>query len=71
MSILGHVMRKEGLGNLAVTVKVCGGRGRQRTALIKSLSTWTGVSEREMLDKAKNRTLWRSMTAYVLQGHGT
>ena len=73
LSFLGHVMRKEGLENLAVTGKVCGkrGRGRQRIAFMKSLSTWTGVSEREMLEKAKNRTLWRSMTACVFQGHGT
>ena len=73
LSFLGHVMRKDGLENPALTGKVSGkrGKGRRRTTFIKSLSTWTGISKLEILEKTRDRILWKSIAANVLQGYGT
>ncbi|XP_042883267.1 uncharacterized protein LOC122260182 [Penaeus japonicus] len=83
LEFVGHIMRKNKYENLALTGRIEGkrSRGRQRITYLNSLSTWMAgqipESERsrvmglEMLKTSKNRELWRSMTAYILNGHGT
>jgi len=77
LKFLGHVMRKGGLENLALTGKVEGkrSRGRRRVTWMSSLKKWLegkGVQdqETELLKKANNRTAWHTMIAKVL-GYGT
>ena len=72
LSFLGHVMRKEGLENLALTGRVEGkrGRGRRRQNWMLSLKNWLeeqGVihEEAELLKLTKNRELWRVLIAKV------
>ena len=76
MKFLGHVMRKEGLENLALTGKIDGkrSRGRRRVMWLSSLKKWLegkGVehTETELLKKANNRNLWHTMIANVF-GYG-
>ena len=77
LNFLGHVMRKGGLENLAMTGKVEGkrSRGRKRVTWMSSLKKWLegkGVQdqETELLEKANNRTLWHIMIAKVSE-YGT
>ena len=65
MRFLGHVIRKDGLENLALTGKTEGkrGRGRKRRLWMTSLNAW--IAERairhravELIKKARNRDLW-------------
>ena len=77
MRFIGHVIRKEGLENLALTGMIEGkrGRGRKRMLWMTSLNAW--IAERsirhqevELIEKARNRELWHAMIAYV-SGYGT
>ena len=60
MRFLGHLMRKDGLENLALTGKIEGKRSRGR-----KWSLWMALFE-----KAKDRELWKSMIAHII-GYGT
>ena len=73
LSFLGHVIRKEGLEELALTGKVQGrkGRGRPRGTYMKSMAAYTNKSVVQLLRAAKDRDLWKNMTANVLREHGT
>ena len=72
MRFLGHVIRKDGLENLALTGKIEGrrGRGRKRTLWMTSLNAWIaerGIrhQEKELIKKARNRELWHAMITHV------
>ena len=76
MRFLGHVIRKDGLENLALTGNIEGKRGRRRkrTLWMTSLNAWIpekGIrhQEMELIKKATNRELWHAMIAYV-SGYG-
>ena len=83
LEFLGHVMRKEGLEELILNGKIQGtrGRGRPRQTYMESLCNWmrTQLPENEVasmtvlniLRATKDRHQWRTMIAYVLNGHGT
>ena len=73
LSFLGHVMRKEGLEELALTGMINGkrGRGRPRMMYLRSIAEWTAKSEQDLLRTSKDRKRWKSMIADVLGGHGT
>ena len=77
MRFLGHVIRKDGLENLALTGKIEGknGRGRKRMLWMTSLNAW--IAERgirhqevELIKRARNRELWHAMIAHG-SGYGT
>ena len=77
MRFLGHVIRKDGLENLALTGKIEGKRGRGKTRMLwmTSLNAWIverGIRhhEVELIKKARNRELWHAMIAHV-SGYGT
>lgn len=73
MSFFGHIMRKEGLENLAVTGRVEGkrSRGRQRTTYVDRLrERLTNESNVDLLRATRDKTLWKSMVAYA-EMHGT
>ena len=77
LRFLGHLTRKGGLENLSLTGKFKGkrSRGRRRVTLMDSLNKWLeeiGVEERglQLMEKAKNRELWKIMIAKVCR-YGT
>ena len=77
MDFLGHIIRKDGLENLAMTGKIEGkrSRGRRRVTWMSSVKGWLqerGVKhqEVELIERTRNRKLWHDMIAYV-QGYGT
>eukprot|EP00795_Rhopilema_esculentum_P010718 gene10718-biopygen13199 len=72
MRFLGHVPRKEGLENLALTGKIEGkrSRGRQRILWMNSLAGWIQtngitIKETNLIHMTRNRELWQSMIAKV------
>ena len=67
----GHMMRRGGLENLAITGKIerKKGRGRPRVGYVKALSTWANVEAKELMKTAKSRVEWRAMTANALKEH--
>ena len=76
---LGHVIRKDGLENLALTGKIEGKRSRGRKRMLwmttSSLNAWIaerGIRQQEveLIQKARNRELWHAMIAHV-SGYGT
>ena len=81
LKFLGHIMRKEGLGNQCLTgcIKGTRSRGRQCLTYLGSLSKWTieQVPEREkekmkelqLLRATNERKWWRAMIAFVLYIH--
>lgn len=76
MKFLGHVMRKRGLENLALTGKIEGkkSRGRKRILWLPSLQKWCeerGVedSQVELLHKTQNRKSWHNVITKVY-GYG-
>ena len=82
LQFLGHVMRKGNLENLTLTGRIEGtrSRGRQRIAYLKSASKWMAegiptrdsqMKEQSILQATRNRELWRTMIADVLNGYGT
>ena len=77
LRFLGHVIRKDGLENLALTGKIEGkrSRGRKRMLWMTSLNAWIaerGIRQQEveLIQKARNRELWHAMIAHV-SGYGT
>ena len=68
LQCLGHVLRKEGLDDVAVTEKIegKGARGRQRPNFTSSVSNWIKIIEKEIVRTAKDRGLWRTMAASVV-----
>ena len=77
LNFFGHIIRKDGLENLAMTGRIEGKRsgGRRRVTWMSSVKGWLqerGVKhqEVELIERARNRKLWHEMIAYV-QGYGT
>ena len=77
LRFLGHVIRKDGLENLALTGKIEGkrSRGRKRMLWMASLNAWLaerGIRQQEveLIKKARNRELWQAMIAHI-SGYGT
>ena len=60
LSFLGHVLRKDELEKLVVTGFVNGkrARGRQRETFLTYLGKMTQKLPMELLQMAKNRTVW-------------
>ena len=59
-SFFGHIIRKQGLKNLAMTGKILGrkSRGRQRRQYLDQIKEWTGIQQTEvLLRKANTRNL--------------
>ena len=83
LEFLGHIMRQNGLEELILTGNVDGkrSRGRQREKYLTNLSGWVAeqlqrrekdkVKEISLLRTAKDRSMWKSMIAHTLNGHGT
>ena len=73
MQFLGHIVRKGGIENLALTGTINGrrDRGRQRLTYLNSVSEWTNTSTMELLRCTRNRKLWQNLTADVCLRHGT
>ena len=72
LKFLGHMVRKDGLENLALTGKIAGkrSRGRRRVMWMSSLDEWlavNGVKQQgvHLLKKARSRKLWQNMIANV------
>ena len=77
MRFLGHLMKKDGLENLALTGKIEGkrSRGRKWSLWMANLNEWIGergvkYQEVALFEKAGDRELWKSMIAHVI-GYGT
>ena len=77
MRFLGHLMRKDGSENLALTGKIEGKRSRKRkwSLWMANLNEWIGERrvkywEVTLFDRARDRELWKSMIAHVI-GYGT
>ena len=77
MRFVGHLMRKDGLENLALTGNIEGkrSRGRKWSLSMANLNEWIGergvkCHEVELYEKARDRELWKSMIAHVI-GYGT
>ena len=65
-TFFGHIMRREGLQNLAVTGKIEGkrARGRQRKKYTDRLREGTEISNNiELIRSTKERRAWKSMVA--------
>ena len=63
LSFVGHVLRKEVLEQLVVTVFVDGkrARGRQRETFLTYLGKMKNKLPMELLQMAKNRTVWSKL----------
>ena len=77
MRFLGHLMRKDGLENLALTGKIEGkrSRGRKWSLWMANLNEWIGergvkYQEVALFETARDRELWKSMIAHII-GYGT
>ena len=71
MTFLGHIMRANGLENLAITGRISGsrGRGRPRKKYLDRLKELIGgVTTQEMLSLTRDRERWRSITGNVFNG---
>ena len=73
LQFLGHVLRKEELEDVAITGKIEGkrARGRQRLTFISSLSHLMKIGKQQIIRTAKDRELWRTVAANVLEEQGT
>ena len=67
---LGHIIRKEGLEEVALTGKIDGRKGKGRQEMT-SIAAWTRKKDPQLIKCARDRSLWRGMIANVLGGHGT
>ena len=77
MRFLGHLMRKDGLENLALTGKIEGkrSRGRKRSLWMANLNEWIGergvkYQEVALFEKARDGELWKPMITHII-GYGT
>ena len=82
LQFLGHVMRKEGLDNLAIKGRIDGTRSGGRSGLLnlESFSKWIAegipgragkMKKQDLLKATRDRKSWRTMIATVLKGYGT
>ena len=77
LNFLGHIIRKDGLENLAMTGRIEGkrSRSRRRVTWMSSVKGWLqerGVKhqEVELIERTRNRKLWHDKIAYVyLRNH--
>ena len=55
-SFFGHIIRKQGLENLATTGKILGrkSRGRRRRQYLDQIKEWTGIQQTEVLLREAN-----------------
>ena len=63
MGFLGHVMREDGLENLAMTGRIAGSRGRGRPRkkyLDRMKELIGGVTTQQLLNVMRDRERWRS-----------
>ena len=77
LKFMGHIARKEGLENLALTEKIVGKRSRGGRRILWMDSVHKLLEERgvkelgvALIEKARSRGLWNSMIAKVNQ-YGT
>ena len=72
MSFLGHIIREDGLENLAVTGRISGGRsrGRPRKKYLDRMREMIGggITAHQLLEMTRDRNRWRSMSANVYNG---
>ena len=71
MGFLGHVIREDGLENLAITGRIAGSRGRGRPRkkyLDRMKELIGGVTTRQLLNVMRDREQWRSMIGNVVNG---
>ena len=72
MSFFGHVMRAEGLENLAMTGRIAGSRsrGRPRKKYLDRMKEIIGgeITTQQLLMATRDREQWRSITGYVFNG---
>ena len=70
MAFLGHIMRANGLENLAITGRISGNRGRGRPRkkyLDRMKEVIGGVTTQELLGMTRDRDRWRFF--FLLQQH--
>ena len=67
LSFFGHVMRKEGLENLATTGYIHGkrARGRQRQTILDWFVRLLERGKTDILQTTRNRKIWQSMVADI------
>ena len=69
MSFFGHVIREDGLENLAVTGRILGtrSRGRPRKKYVDVMREVIGggITTQQLLNMTRHREQWRSMSANV------
>ena len=71
MKFLGHIIRADGLENLAVTGRIAGSRSRGRPRekyLDKLREAIGGVTTQQLLGLTRDRERWRSITGNVFNG---
>ena len=71
MGFLGHVMREDGLENLAMTGRIAGSRGRGRPRkkyLDRMKELIGGVTTQQLLNVMRDRERWRSIIGNVVNG---
>ena len=73
-TLIGHVIRRDGLEHLVTTGILEGkrGRGRQREKILDGLTSWLGAQRvTDILSTMKDREAWRGMMANAMeQGTG-
>ena len=72
MTFFGHIMRAEGLENLATTGRIAGtrSRGRPRKKYLDRMREIIGggITTQQLLMATRDREQWRSITGYVYNG---
>ena len=71
MGFLGHVIREDGLENLAMTGRIAGSRGRGRPRkkyLDRMKELIGGVTTQQLLNVMRDREQWRSIIGNVVNG---
>ena len=70
---IGHVIRKEELEQIVITGKIQGkkARGRQRQMMLTSMAEDYAMKMNDMLQAARDRRQWKTMSTYARDGHDT
>ena len=72
MSFFGHVMRANGLDNLAMTGRIAGtrNRGRPRKKYLDRMKEIIGggITTQQLLMATRDCEQWRSITGYIFNG---
>ena len=71
MAFLGHVVRADGLENLAVTGRIAGtrSRGRPRIKYLDRMKEYIGgITTHQLLNMTRDRDQWRSISGNVFNG---